>query len=43
LSPLIAILLISGTTGLVAYLTMRRAKPRITTIETHTDTEHKGD
>ena len=33
----IAILVIAGTTGLVAYLATRRRGPRVTTIETRQD------
>ena len=36
----IAIILIAGTTGLVAYLATRRRGPRVTTIETRQ--EHKA-
>jgi hypothetical protein len=40
MNPWIAILLIAGTTGLVAYLSTRRRGPRVTTIETRPD--HKA-
>ena len=40
MNPWVAILLIAGTTGLVAYLATRRRRPRVTTIETRQ--EHKA-
>ena len=38
----VAILLIAGTTGLVAYLVTRRSGPRVTTI-THTTTSDEAE
>lgn len=39
MSPWVAILLVAGTTGLVAYLATRRSGPRVTTITRSTDSE----
>jgi len=44
MSPWIAILVVAGTTGLVAYLVSRRSGPRVTTITrttTHSDEAEK--
>lgn len=43
MEPWVAILLIAGTTGLVAYLATRRRGPRATTItrSTHSDEAEK--
>ena len=43
MDPWIAILLIAGTVGLVAYLSTRRGGPRVTTIKrtTHSDEAEK--
>ncbi len=39
MTALAAILLIAGTTGLVAYLATRRRRPRITTITHSTQSD----
>ena len=39
MNPWIAILLIAGTTGLVAYLVSRKSGPRVTTITHSTHSE----
>ena len=39
MDPWIAILLIAGTTGLVAYLATRRGGPRVTTINRTTQSD----
>ena len=43
MNPWIAILVVAGTTGLVVYLSTRRAGPKVTTITrtTHSDEAEK--
>ena len=45
MEPWIAILIVAGATGLVAWLVSRRSGPRVTTIKrtTHSDTSDEAE